>query len=216
MSKLFSSRGGRFFLGVIAGAATLVFLLLPASESFSYDGYTDYGGAEVKCGSVLNEKVVADFDDSDAQDYWDNYSYFTDYYAPPEEDLYIFEGKNASEVCEKKLSSNRNIAIGAGVVGGVLLISSLVGGSKGGSGATLGTPYGGTPPSSPHAPPLPTPTPASRPTLQAASAGQQSTSQSEARWHPDPQGRHQFRYWNGRKWTSQVSDNGIVSDDPVN
>ena len=34
-------------------------------------------------------------------------------------------------------------------------------------------------------------------------------------WHPDPTGRHQFRYWDAGQWTHHVSDNGVVSTDPV-
>lgn len=34
-----------------------------------------------------------------------------------------------------------------------------------------------------------------------------------AGWHPDPSGRHQLRYWDGRAWTDSVSDNGVQSSD---
>ncbi len=34
-------------------------------------------------------------------------------------------------------------------------------------------------------------------------------------WYPDPQGRHQIRYWNGAAWTSDVADDGVRSTDPV-
>lgn len=34
-------------------------------------------------------------------------------------------------------------------------------------------------------------------------------------WHPDPRGRHEFRYWDGSAWTDQVSDEGVVASDPV-
>jgi hypothetical protein len=34
-------------------------------------------------------------------------------------------------------------------------------------------------------------------------------------WLADPRGRHQLRYWDGTKWTDDVSDNGAVSKDPV-
>ncbi len=33
-------------------------------------------------------------------------------------------------------------------------------------------------------------------------------------WYPDPNGQHQFRYFNG-VWTDQVSDNGVVSSAPI-
>jgi Protein of unknown function (DUF2510) len=34
-----------------------------------------------------------------------------------------------------------------------------------------------------------------------------------AGWYPDPYGRHQFRYWDGRVWTDAVSDGGIRARD---
>jgi uncharacterized protein YxjI len=40
-------------------------------------------------------------------------------------------------------------------------------------------------------------------------------SSSPASWHPDPTGRHQLRYWDGAQWTEHVSDNSVVSTDPV-
>jgi hypothetical protein len=36
-----------------------------------------------------------------------------------------------------------------------------------------------------------------------------------AGWHPDPGRRHQLRYWDGTRWTDQVSDNGTQSTDPL-
>lgn len=36
-----------------------------------------------------------------------------------------------------------------------------------------------------------------------------------AGWHPDPSGRHQSRYWDGKQWTPHVADNGVSSTDPV-
>jgi hypothetical protein len=33
-------------------------------------------------------------------------------------------------------------------------------------------------------------------------------------WHPDPTGRHEYRYWDGSRWTSAVADAGEQSDDP--
>lgn len=32
-------------------------------------------------------------------------------------------------------------------------------------------------------------------------------------WHPDPEGRHEFRAWNGRYWGAQVMDGSEVSID---
>ena len=34
-------------------------------------------------------------------------------------------------------------------------------------------------------------------------------------WHPDPGGRHQYRYWDGQAWTDHVSDNGLATVDPL-
>jgi hypothetical protein len=36
-----------------------------------------------------------------------------------------------------------------------------------------------------------------------------------AAWHPDPLGRHQYRYWDGERWTDHVADDGHTSTDPV-
>ncbi len=36
-----------------------------------------------------------------------------------------------------------------------------------------------------------------------------------AGWHPDPTGRHEFRYWDSSAWTEHVSDSGAPSTDPV-
>jgi len=36
----------------------------------------------------------------------------------------------------------------------------------------------------------------------------------QASWHPDPSRRHVHRYWNGKRWTDQVADNGVVAMDP--
>ena len=34
-------------------------------------------------------------------------------------------------------------------------------------------------------------------------------------WNPDPTGRHEYRYWDGGRWTDDVSDGGATSVDPV-
>lgn len=36
-----------------------------------------------------------------------------------------------------------------------------------------------------------------------------------ADWYPDPSGRHQSRYWDGRAWTGHVADDGVTAEDPV-
>src|SRR5262249_54858439 len=35
-----------------------------------------------------------------------------------------------------------------------------------------------------------------------------------AGWQPDPRGRHQYRYWDGARWTADVADQGATSQDP--
>jgi hypothetical protein len=36
-----------------------------------------------------------------------------------------------------------------------------------------------------------------------------------AQWASDPGGRHEFRYWDGTKWTDQVSDGGVEATDSM-
>jgi hypothetical protein len=36
-----------------------------------------------------------------------------------------------------------------------------------------------------------------------------------AGWHPDPVGRHDFRFWSGSAWTKHVSDQGLQTEDPI-
>jgi uncharacterized protein YxjI len=40
-------------------------------------------------------------------------------------------------------------------------------------------------------------------------------STTPANWYPDPKGRHQLRYWDGRSWTEHVSTNGVTSVDQL-
>ena len=42
-----------------------------------------------------------------------------------------------------------------------------------------------------------------------------SMSENPASWHPDPMGRHQLRYWDGKVWTDHVSDNGVQATDAL-
>jgi uncharacterized RDD family membrane protein YckC len=39
--------------------------------------------------------------------------------------------------------------------------------------------------------------------------------QTGGQWHPDPTGRHQYRWWDGQKWTDFVADAGVTAIDPV-
>lgn len=36
-----------------------------------------------------------------------------------------------------------------------------------------------------------------------------------AGWHPDPSGRHQYRWWAGSVWTDAVQTNGTTTTDPL-
>lgn len=40
-------------------------------------------------------------------------------------------------------------------------------------------------------------------------------STTPAGWHPDPSGRHEYRLWDGARWTDQVADGGVASTDPL-
>lgn len=43
----------------------------------------------------------------------------------------------------------------------------------------------------------------------------ESQSTAPADWYPDPCGRHEHRYWDGRAWTENVADGGQASVDAV-
>jgi hypothetical protein len=34
-------------------------------------------------------------------------------------------------------------------------------------------------------------------------------------WYPDPAGRHERRYWDGRGWTSLIEDSLVTGSDPI-
>jgi hypothetical protein len=34
-------------------------------------------------------------------------------------------------------------------------------------------------------------------------------------WHRDPTARHEYRYWDGGRWTDDVSDRGVTATDPM-
>ena len=40
-----------------------------------------------------------------------------------------------------------------------------------------------------------------------------STGRPAAAWYPDPTGRHQHRYWDGERWTTNVADDGVTAFD---
>jgi Protein of unknown function (DUF2510) len=61
------------------------------------------------------------------------------------------------------------------------------------------------------APHQPAPTAAPKP---PAAAGEASPATPPPMWAADPHGRHQYRYWDGGRWTDYVADNGQESRDP--
>jgi len=63
--------------------------------------------------------------------------------------------------------------------------------------------------SQPQAPPAQPQAGPQGPPAQPQSAGPPSG------WYPDPSSRHQYRYWDGGRWTEHVSDNGAATVDPV-
>ena len=63
------------------------------------------------------------------------------------------------------------------------------------------------------APPPPAPAPAApAPSPPTAPAG---TGPGSPGWAADPFGRHQWRYWDGARWTDQVADGSTQSTDPA-
>jgi Protein of unknown function (DUF2510) len=53
------------------------------------------------------------------------------------------------------------------------------------------------------------------PVHDAYSSGYTTGPPRPSQWHPDPSGRHQHRLWDGAQWRDQVSDDGVISIDPV-
>lgn len=49
---------------------------------------------------------------------------------------------------------------------------------------------------------------------QAAGSAASAASSGPGQWAADPYGRHQYRWYDGAQWTAQVSDHGVVSQDP--
>lgn len=69
-------------------------------------------------------------------------------------------------------------------------------------------------------PPAPAPAPVNAPAPAPAPAPGQvpaaaPTPGPPAGWNPDPKRSHHYRWWDGRTWTSHVSDYGHVSSDPL-
>ena len=50
---------------------------------------------------------------------------------------------------------------------------------------------------------------------QTTSATTEEPASHQGAWHPDPLGRFQLRFWDGRAWTDHVSSNGVMELDTV-
>ncbi len=48
-----------------------------------------------------------------------------------------------------------------------------------------------------------------------ASPPPQAPGSVQPNWYPDPSGKHQYRYYDGSRWTDDVSDNGVALKDPL-
>lgn len=44
-------------------------------------------------------------------------------------------------------------------------------------------------------------------------AGGRPAPVAPAGWHPDPTGRHQYRWFDGARWSNHVGDDGVASTD---
>src|SRR5438270_470786 len=60
------------------------------------------------------------------------------------------------------------------------------------------------------APARPAPAPAPPPPVASPAAAPGAPG-----WAADPYGRHQWRYWDGNRWTEQVADGSTQSTDPA-
>lgn len=45
------------------------------------------------------------------------------------------------------------------------------------------------------------------------SAGAAANPPAPQGWFPDPERRHELRFWDGSTWTTHVSDSGVVTDE---
>jgi hypothetical protein len=49
----------------------------------------------------------------------------------------------------------------------------------------------------------------------APTSGPPTDSSIPPQWHVDPARRHELRFWDGTKWSDQVSDHGVTATDPL-
>ncbi len=174
--------------GVLVAGIGGAMLLIPHSETYQSTTFYEYLEVKIDCGNPMDSTVHLSDGLGDLIS----------------KDDPIFEGKSANRVCKDLDSKNRTtalIVLGLGVLGFFVALAS--GRPK--------QPVTFTPRSTPAAGPGPAATPA-RP---ATAVAKPAAVENPARWTNDPFERHEFRYWNGKKWTDQVSDQGVVSRDPA-
>jgi hypothetical protein len=73
------------------------------------------------------------------------------------------------------------------------------------------SPYRAGWPPGPTQPSAPTPPPPAQPYSTGAPAA--APTLSPPMWHPDPSSRFDYRWWDGRAWTTRVARNGTQLDD---
>ncbi len=73
-----------------------------------------------------------------------------------------------------------------------------------------------TPSADPSPQPRPSPTAETDPTI-AIDRSRPSAARplAPAAWYRDPASRHEYRYWDGSRWTAHVADRGVPSNDPL-
>lgn len=64
-------------------------------------------------------------------------------------------------------------------------------------------------------PPDPGPRQLSAPHPTEPLAAMAATAPTGGAWHPDPTGRHPYRWWDGDRWTESASDGAATFSDPV-
>jgi len=174
------------WMGVGVAALGVALLFIPHSETYQSITFDEYLEVEIDCGNPIDSTVHLS---NGAEDLLSK-------------DDPVFEGKSANKVCSDLDSKNRTtglVVLGLGALGLVVALASRSS-KQPASFSPRAVPSGG-----------PSPAAASAPARAAAPAAVENP----ARWANDPFERHEVRYWNGKKWTDQVSDRGVVSRDPA-
>jgi Protein of unknown function (DUF2510) len=109
-------KAGPILTGLGAMSVGLFLGLMPTSVAFSDFGFAGSSGrVDVLCGSVTKPALSLRFVDPDER------NQFYGLRSAPERTARVFEGKSATEVCDKELKSRKVLSLGAGG-GGLLLV----------------------------------------------------------------------------------------------